>query len=128
LEIGFFLYESNWWLFLGGRSVQAAVGYYPSSIYKGGQMSKNATDLDYGGETEATNDWPQMGSGAFADTSWQHAAFDFDIYYLPNTSIGLPVALNANQPTPKCYTISILSGPEPWNEYFYFGGPGGKGC
>jgi hypothetical protein len=60
------------------------VGYYPTSIYNGGQLSKNATAVKYGGETarKTGDSWPQMGSGQFASQGWQQAAYQNTIFYI----------------------------------------------
>jgi hypothetical protein len=44
------LYQDNWWLFLKGRGSYEAVGYYPTKIYNGGQLTRNATWAMFGGE------------------------------------------------------------------------------
>jgi hypothetical protein len=36
----------NWWLFLQGSGGVDAVGYYPGSIYRGGQLTRNATTIE----------------------------------------------------------------------------------
>jgi Neprosin/Neprosin activation peptide len=128
LEVTFYLYQNNWWLYLGGTQASNAVGYYPASIFKGGQLASNAKDIDYGGETVASTNWPPMGSGAFASAGWQKAAFQRDIFYF-STGGGAQFAnLTASQPSPSCYTISLFSTTAPWNKYFFFGGPGGTSC
>jgi hypothetical protein len=81
LEAAYYLYQGNWWLYLGGTTQGAAVGYYPASQYGSGQLGLNATSVDYGGETVGTTSWPPMGSGAFASTGYRQAAYQRSIYY-----------------------------------------------
>lgn len=128
LEMAYYLYEGNWWLYLQGTDASHAVGYYPASQYNGGQLASNATDIDYGGEVVDITAWPPMGSGNFADTGWQFAAYQSDIYYFPPAGGAQSAALTGSQTSANCFTISVGSASDPWNEYFFFGGPGGTAC
>jgi len=128
LEMGYYLYQGNWWLYLGGTDASHAVGYYPASQYQGGQLASNATDIDYGGEVVDVTAWPAMGSGDFANAGWQYAAYQRDIYYYPSAGGAQNAALTGDQPSANCYTITVSSAADPWNEYFFFGGPGGTDC
>ena len=47
LEVAYYYYQGNWWLYLGGMGSAQAVGYYPASLYRGGQLAKNAADIDF---------------------------------------------------------------------------------
>ncbi len=132
-ELQWKLFHGNWWLFLKGPGSYEAVGYYPTSIFSGGQLSKNATEITYGGETAGTKPYPQMGSGAFANQGWQRAAFQNTIFYIPrdeDDGTGVWADLTANEPSPGCYTIDLVpaSSGGSWGTYFFFGGPGGNGC
>jgi Neprosin len=120
----------KWWLYLRGAGSFEAVGYYPASIYKGGQLSRWATEITYGGETLATTLWPPMGSGAFASKGAGQAAYQRRIYYIDGPASSRWGKLAANQPSPKCYTLKLTpSSPgASWGTYFYFGGPGGRSC
>lgn len=124
IEAGWYLSAGNWWLYLKG----GAVGYYPTSLYSGGQMASHATDVDYGGEAVGDGTWPPMGSGAFASAGWQKAAYQRDIFFFPTGGGTQYADLTPLQPSPACYTIGVASTSPPWNEYFYFGGPGGTNC
>jgi hypothetical protein len=103
LEIAWFFSGGNWWLYLNG----AAVGYYPASQYKGGQLSKFATNIDYGGETVGTTSWPPMGSGAFANTGYKNAAYQRTIYYFGADSKAQWSALTPVQNSSSCYTVVV---------------------
>jgi hypothetical protein len=125
--------NGNWWLFLQGAGDQVAVGYYPRELFGSGQMSKYATEITYGGEVTGTADKSgqtytgQMGSGAFANTGWQHAAFHKDIYYFPTGGNSAWANLTGVQTNPSLYTVDVHNtGGGNWGTYFYFGGPGGK--
>jgi hypothetical protein len=124
------LYQGNWWLFLQGNGTFDAVGYYPGSIYRGGQLSQYATEIDYGGETVGTTSWPPMGSGAFASAGWQQAAYQRAIFYTDMADNGQWSSLNTSQPSPTCYTLIFTpsSSGGSWGSYFFFGGPGGNNC
>jgi hypothetical protein len=122
----------KWWLFLQGDGAYEAVGYYPVSIYKRGQLSKNATVIDYGGETVGAASWPPMGSGSFASQGPSQAAYQSLIFY--NAGTGTTDTkwgnLGASQPSPKCYTLKLTPSSSGGSSgtYFYYGGPGGGSC
>ncbi len=132
LEVAWYLeQDGKWWLYLNGLSSEDAVGYYPTSIFQGGQMSQYATTIDYGGETVQGAGWPQMGSGNFASAGYSHAAYHRDVYYFtgPGPGGGMQSAtLTPYQLSPSCYTVQCGVANPPWNSYFYFGGPGGSDC
>jgi hypothetical protein len=128
-EMQWKLFRGNWWLFLKGAGSYEAVGYYPTKIFEGGQMSRNATQITYGGETVGPSPWPQMGSGETADKGWQRAAYQRTIFYIPrDEDDGTGVWANLTViPPDKCYSIDLVpaSNGGSWGEYFFFGGPGG---
>jgi hypothetical protein len=128
LDFAYYLYQGNWWLYLGGEAAANAVGYYPTSIYRGGAMVSHAAEIDYGGETVGTTSWPPMGSGAFANTGWQHAAYQRQIHYFPTSGGRLDAALTATTTSPNCYTAIVTKYNPPWSETLWFGGPGGTTC
>lgn len=120
----------NWWLYLQGSGDFEAVGYYPGSIFKRGQLSKYATTIDYGGETVGTSSYPPMGSGAFASEGFGYAAYQRLIFYISSPGKTKWAALKSVQASPKCYTLKLTpsgSGGS-WGTYFFFGGPGGGSC
>lgn len=134
-EMQWKLYQDRWWLFLRAGGDYDAVGFYPTSQYNGGQLSRQAQIIDYGGETESGTPivYPQMGSGEFASSGWTDAAFQNQIFYIPqeeNDGYGVWAELTSVEPEPDCYTVDVTdstSGGD-WGTYFYFGGPGGKTC
>lgn len=128
LEIAWHLVDGNWWLYLNGTSSSNAVGYYPTSLFGAGQMSQCATDVDYGGEAVNQTVWPPMGSGAFANLGYQNAAYQRNIFFFDTGGNAQQATLTPSQPSPNCYTIDVESGPDPWDAYFFFGGPGGNSC
>jgi hypothetical protein len=128
-------YNGNWWLYLRGSGTLDAVGYYPGSVFNNGQMSRNATETTFGGETftSGTN-WPQMGSGQFPG-GFGVAAYQNSIFYLPRNEAGgtgVWSNLNVNIVTnPACYGLSYHGSTDPGGDwpgttYFYYGGPGGN--
>ncbi|HTR23023.1 MAG TPA: neprosin family prolyl endopeptidase [Terriglobales bacterium] len=120
-EAEFYLYQGNWWLGLGGEWV----GYYPVSIYGGGQMAHHATVVQYGGEVAGSGHWPPMGSGKWPSKGYKYAAYQDQVWYHDTKGNEIWTNLTLEQPDPKCYKDAGL-------EYdptqFYFGGPGGGGC
>jgi hypothetical protein len=128
LNIYYYLYKGNWWLYLGGGAASNAIGYYPASQYGTGPLASHATDIDFGGEVVDTTAWPPMGSGAFASSGWQKAAYQRAIEYFPTSGGAVSAKLTPQQPSPACFTINVYSTSAPWSEYFFFGGPGGNNC
>jgi len=127
LEVTWRLVSGNWWLYLNGTTANDVVGYYPGSLFRGGQMTTGATNIDYGGEAVNSTSWPPMGSGAFADQGFGKAAYHRNIYFLAGGS-AQQASLRPGQSSPACYTVTIAAAPDPWDEFFYYGGPGGTDC
>jgi hypothetical protein len=75
LEMQWLLNHGNWWLFLTGE----AVGDYPQSVHYGGQLTRNSTLIEFGGETVGSAIWPSMGSGAFSDRGFGQAALQSQV-------------------------------------------------
>ena len=128
-------YKSNWWMFLKGPGSYEAVGYYPDSIYNGGQLSRNATLIEYGGEVaNITSGFGEMGSGHHAAEGWAKAAYQRTIFWIPrNEDGGVGEWTNLNPAvigSPKCYSIDLKNAPNGgnWGTHFYYGGPGGQDC
>jgi len=120
------LYQGNWWLFVKGSGDYIAVGYYPGSKFNGGQLTKNAQWVKFGGETDSDDSGKagQMGSGKFASAGWSHAAYQRTIYYIDTSLVSHWTNLAAHQPTASCYTIDLHNNTGgAWATYFYFGGP-----
>lgn len=136
-EMQWKLYKGNWWLFLKGPGSYEAVGYYPTKIFNGGQLSKNAEIVEYGGEVtrfDPSHNWPQMGSGALPSAGWTRAAFQRSIFYIPkDESGGVGVWTDLStvvEGSTRCWDIAYTPSSKggSWGSYFYFGGPGGKVC
>jgi hypothetical protein len=114
--------NGNWWLFLQGSGNLTPIGYYPRSLFGNGQMANFATDIDYGGEVTGAVSG-QMGSGQFASTGWQHAAYQRTIFYFPTGGSSAWATLTGSD-TPTCYTIDVHNNAGgDWGTYFFFGGP-----
>ena len=126
LEITYYLYQGNWWLYVNGTSAANAIGYYPGKIYNGGALLKGATEIDYGGEVVGTISWPPMGSGQFANAGYGKSAYHRGIYYFPTTGGQTNAALTVDQQWPQDYTAIVATYDSPWNETLFFGGPGGN--
>jgi hypothetical protein len=124
-ELAFWHTGGRWWLYVNGTSGSNAIGYYPDSIYAGGALTGHATEIDYGGETVGTTSFPKMGSGAFASTGWQHAAFQRAINYYPPGGGAVDATLTPSASWPACYTAQLNTYAAPWKKTLWFGGPGG---
>jgi hypothetical protein len=126
VHVGYQLYQGNWWLDVNGEWI----GYYPGTLYEGGQLSKNALYIDYGGETISAEPWwPFMGSGHFASTRYKSAAYHRLMQYWDSAGRLHTASLSGRTNATNCYTIDgPYDGGASWGQYFFFGGPGGKNC
>jgi hypothetical protein len=126
ITIGYYLYQGNWWLAYG----DGWVGYYPGSLYKGGQLTRNATAIEFGTESVGTAGfWPPEGSGYFASAGWPYSGYQRTIYYRASSGAFQYPSLTSIQPSPSCYTDTNQTwGGSYWQYYFFLGGPGGTGC
>lgn len=126
--LGYYYSGGNWWAAYGSNWI----GYYPGSVYKGGQLSKYATLFQIGGEvaTNKTSSYPPMGSGQWASEGFAYAAFDNDILYRDSGNGGHNPQFYVDQSNTACYTATTpaYSTSAGWATYFYFGGPGGSNC
>jgi hypothetical protein len=121
------------------------VGYYPAALYGSGQLSKNANDLQFGGETLTSGPnivFGPMGSGAFPSAGSGYAAYYANVYYVYTTSTSpywtYSTALSDlgyDDPplTNSCYgeALTFPGCGYPTNFHcnsFFFGGPGGASC
>jgi hypothetical protein len=122
----YYLYRGNWWLAIQGRWI----GYYPGQIYRGGQLAYYAQFMEFGTEGTGTTLWPPEGSGEWAASGWEIAAYQRHLFY--NTLSGTAVwdSLTAFQPSPGCYNVlgPFFGNFSGWGTYFFEGGPGGAGC
>lgn len=71
----------NWWLCI----TSTCTGYYPGSMYQGGQNTKHAQEIEFGTETVGTTMWPPAGSGGWPTAGLGYAAYQRDLFYF-NTS------------------------------------------
>jgi hypothetical protein len=126
------LFNGNWWLYLRGSGANyEGVGYYPTSIFNGGQMSRAAVRMEYGGEVgrKVGNNWPQMGSGVLSTTGVHAAANQALIYYTRRNEgggVGVWANLVPSGDAP-CYSankVDAANGGD-WGTYILYGGPGG---
>lgn len=124
-QMGFFLSGGNWWFYLNNQPI----GYYPGSLYQGGALASGAARVDFGGETVGNGTWPPMGSGAFAAGGFGVACYQRLIAYFPPGGGAVQVTLSRQEPSPQCYTVSVVnSSGTDWGSYSFFGGPGGTNC
>lgn len=122
----FYFYKGNWWLRIQGTWV----GYYPGSIYRGGQLSRYSDLIEFGTESVGTTVWPGEGSGNWSTAGFGSAAFQRDLYYINLSGQSVWDSLQNYDPSPACYSTSgpFFSSSSGWGVYFYEGGPGGPGC
>jgi hypothetical protein len=127
IELAYWHANGRWWLYFNGTQASNIIGYYPDTLYGTGALQTSAAEIDYGGETVGTTTFPPMGSGAFADRGWQHAAYQRTVGYWPPLGGAM---INANLTPavewPGCYTSVVDLYAAPWYETEWFGGPGGN--
>jgi hypothetical protein len=138
LKTVWYLADGKWWLYLtrrvGDQPVEDAVGYYPVSLFEGGQLASYAKYIEYGGEVAGIAAWPPMGSGTSPTTGsfsddFGRVAYQRDICYFPAGGGGAQYASPmANDTSPNCFTSIVKFTSAPWNRYMWFGGPGGTHC
>lgn len=119
--------NGNWYLFYNGT----LIGYYPGSVYLGGQLTRYSTLLEFGSESVGTTVWPAEGSAQFgAVYGYSEAAWQRLLFYINTSDVSVWDSLTYDAPSPGCYTGSPArySSAKGWGIYFYFGGPGGTGC
>ena len=127
IELAYWHANGRWWLYFNGTQASNVIGYYPDTLYGTGALKSNAAEIDYGGETVGTTSFPPMGSGAFANQGWQHAAFQRTIgYWTPLGGAMINANLTSSQAWPGCYTAQTDLYAAPWYETLWFGGPGGS--
>ncbi|KAM4062991.1 neprosin domain-containing protein [Hirsutella rhossiliensis] len=136
VEIGFFLFEGNWWLWVLDRWI----GYYPGSLFARNvaapdTLAAGSDRINFYGEI--FNSGPQMtttdmGSGEFPERGFGHAAYLHNIIYLDadngRVSYDFDGSAQIIVSDSDRYRIqpSFKSGGS-WGSYFYVGGPGAGG-
>ena len=129
MELAVWHTGGRWWIYYNGTSGSNAIGYYPDTLFKGGALTHNATEIDFGGETVGTTSFPPMGSGHFAAEGWQRAAYQRAIgYYPPAGGAMVNGNLTPSAASPGCYTAQVALYAAPWSEALWYGGPGGTTC
>lgn len=126
LDFTWEFYAGNWWLRYGSTWI----GYYPGSVYRGGQLTRYSNLLEFGSESVGSTVWPAEGSGLWASAGWEYAGYQRELWYFaPNTSYATYWdSLTPQEPSPSCYSITNPAYASNWGIYFFFGGPGGAGC
>jgi len=126
MELAYWHTGGCWWLYYNGTSGSNAIGYYPDTLFKGGALAGNASEIDFGGETVGYTTFPPMGSGRFANEGWLKAAFQHSLgYWKPQGGAMVKASLTASQGWPSCYTAKVEMSGDPWYETLWYGGPGG---
>jgi len=121
----YYFHGGDWWLAVGGTWI----GYFPGSIYRGGQLSRHAQTILFGSESVGSTVWPPEGSGQWSTAGPTYAAYQRKLFYIkPSTATHAPDILAPEQPSPACYSIDGPLKKSGWGVYFYLGGPGGSGC
>jgi hypothetical protein len=125
-EVRYFFSGGNWWV----QFESNWVGYYPGSMYNGGQNTKHAQEIAFGTETVGTTKWPAAGAGQWLSKGYGYAAYQSYLFYYNTKSAAIWDSLTPDISSPKCYNIlgPYYGGSGEWNDYFYDGGPGGTGC
>ena len=145
LDVEVRLWEGNWWI----RAAGEWVGYYPNckggdappcdqgTLFAANGIRDKATQIDWYGEifdsTAPAATSTDMGSGAFANTHWQNAAYFRNMLYVwaPATAWWFESG-SISTTDIACYTADgpFYSSDPNWRNWFYYGGPGkeARGC
>jgi hypothetical protein len=120
-------WSGNWWLQVNGTWV----GYYPGSLFGGGDMATHSALIEFGGEIVGGNGtsynyYPPMGSGYWGTSGWTWAAYQRRLWYFDSSYNTHWTSLGSGN---ECPARTSMSGPywggSDWAIYFFFGGPGG---
>ena len=139
LDLEVRIHEGNWWVWAAGQWA----GYYPAcsggdsqpcdngNLFSQNGIRSQADRLDWYGEVfDSTAPAPtstDMGSGAFADTWWQHAAYFRNVTFFWQPATYWWWDSGAITPTDTgCYTVNgpHYSNDAAWRNWFFYGGPG----
>ncbi|KAI0154162.1 hypothetical protein GGR57DRAFT_118064 [Xylariaceae sp. FL1272] len=134
LDIGYYLYQGNWWLYCLDRYI----GYYPGSLFSQGvnaadTLADHSDIIDFYGEiynSETAMTTTDMGSGEFPNTGFGRSAYIHNIAYI-NTGNAYVDYNGQNQlvisDTSRYNILPTWSSGTDWGSYFYLGGPGAGG-
>ena len=121
-------WSGNWWLQVNGTWV----GYYPGSLFGGGDMATHSVLAEFGGELvggsgTSYNYYPPMGSGNWGASGWPWAAYQRQIWYFDGAYGSHSPSLSSmvNTCSGGTSTLGPYWGGSDWQIYFFFGGPGG---
>jgi hypothetical protein len=122
----FYMFQGNWWLAVNGTWI----GYFPGTLYHGGQMTKYAQSVQFGSESVGSTVWPGEGSGQWATAGWAKAAYQRNMFYYDQSGNSVITTLTPYTPSPACYNTygPFKNSSADWQVFFYLGGPGGSGC
>lgn len=118
------------WLFYWDPAIPGYVdiGYYPASLFGTGQLSQNATFIEFGGEVAISGGTPHsitdMGSGQFSTDGYLYAAYQRNLEYMDLNGVIQNFSHTYEDVTNSgCYSLTEGTTPN-WGSSFYFGGPG----
>jgi hypothetical protein len=137
-EIGYLLFENNWWFWLGASGTQGEwIGYYPCSVFYGSEfdsfvtLGARAQWVSFWGEVASTLSDPtksttQMGSGKKAKDGWGKACFQKNLIIKPDAGdnsgfVNQSGSYLAEDPSKYDAKLFENSGGG-WGSYFYAGG------
>lgn len=130
VDFSFFLDHGKWWLFAGGETNADAVGYYPTSIFKGGALSNGASIIEFGGEVTGLGSLAPMGSGTAPNRGarrlHKRVAYQRQIHYFPKvgTAEVANLEVGVDERSPERY-VAVLKSDAASGETIWFGGPSG---
>ncbi|KAG9440836.1 hypothetical protein H6P81_021001 [Aristolochia fimbriata] len=128
-SVGLDIYKdvAVWWLLVD----DSVVGFWPQERFN--RLNQKAEKILWGGEVynpRGTSDWPQMGSGAYADQGYEAAAYMHQVMFSTDRKnyVDAPSDIGAFADN-RCYSVGEVEfdgEDDVWRSYFYFGGPGGS--
>lgn len=133
LELEYYLFEGNWWLWV----IDRYVGYYPGSMYSANEANAGATlaagsdAVFFYGEiyqSEGPVTTTDMGSGHFAGTGYGHSAYMHNMLYIDTSNVLQQYTAGFWDSDSARYNHDAHPNTgEAWGSYVYLGGPGAGG-
>jgi hypothetical protein len=134
MEIAFYYYNGNWWLWVLDRWV----GYYPGWIFAqnvdpANTLAASADTVQFYGEVVQSEDWlttTDMGSGEFPEAGLPRCAYIHNIFYYDlafNTRNYKSTRQTLSDPHLYRLQEHFLDSHKGWGSFIYLGGPGAGG-
>ncbi|KAF2738355.1 DUF239-domain-containing protein [Polyplosphaeria fusca] len=134
MEIQYWLYEGNWWLFVLDRWI----GYYPASLFGAGTTASQSLQtfsdhIHYYGEiydSHAQLTTTDMGSGSFPEAGFGQSAYIRNMFYIDTGDVLQTYDGSAGtvvSDTNRYRMVADYHSSTNFQSYMFLGGPGAGG-